>query len=94
MPTARQQADEIMRLKDAGVTPSELAIRLGIGRASVHRVLGEHEKVAACPLGGLELWVREAGPKTKATGRAIERGSPNCWFDRCLVGSIASLGGC
>ena len=40
-PTARRQAAEIMRLKDAGVTPTEIASRLGIGRASVYRVLAE-----------------------------------------------------
>jgi DNA invertase Pin-like site-specific DNA recombinase len=38
-PTARRQADEIARLKSAGVRPSEIASRLGIGRASVYRVL-------------------------------------------------------
>ena len=32
---------EFMRLKDAGVRPSEIAVRLGIGRASVYRVLDE-----------------------------------------------------
>jgi DNA invertase Pin-like site-specific DNA recombinase len=47
VPTARRKADEIIRLKDAGVTPTEIAIRLGIGRASVYRVLGEQERVAA-----------------------------------------------
>jgi DNA invertase Pin-like site-specific DNA recombinase len=46
-PTVRRQADEIIRLKDAGVTPTEIAMKLGIGRASVYRVLakqhdGEH----------------------------------------------------
>jgi DNA invertase Pin-like site-specific DNA recombinase len=41
VPTARRQADEIMRLKEAGIRPSEIAIRLGIGRASVYRVLGD-----------------------------------------------------
>ena len=30
----------IIRLKDAGVTPTEIAVRLGIGRASVYRILG------------------------------------------------------
>jgi DNA invertase Pin-like site-specific DNA recombinase len=47
VPTARRQADEIMRLRHEGVRPSEIALRLGIGRASVYRVLGEQEKVAA-----------------------------------------------
>ena len=42
VPTARRQ-------KQAGVRPSEIAVRLGIGRASVYRVLGEQsdERVAA-----------------------------------------------
>ena len=39
MPTVRRQAAEIIRLKEAGVRPSEIASRLGIGRASVYRVL-------------------------------------------------------
>ena len=47
VPTVRRQADEIIRLKLEGATPSEIASRLGIGRASVYRVLGEREKVAA-----------------------------------------------
>jgi DNA invertase Pin-like site-specific DNA recombinase len=37
-PTVRRKATEIIRLKDAGVTPTEIATRLGIGRASVYRV--------------------------------------------------------
>jgi DNA invertase Pin-like site-specific DNA recombinase len=41
VPTVRQQAEEIIRLKEAGIRPSEIASRLGIGRASVYRVLGE-----------------------------------------------------
>ena len=47
VPTVRRQAAEIIRLKEAGVRPSEIASKLGIGRASVYRVLGEREKVAA-----------------------------------------------
>jgi DNA invertase Pin-like site-specific DNA recombinase len=38
---------EVARLKAEGVRPSEIASRLGIGRASVYRVLCEQEKVAA-----------------------------------------------
>ena len=38
-PTARRKADDILRLKADGVTPTEIATRLGIGRASVYRVL-------------------------------------------------------
>jgi len=42
-PTVLRQAVEIMRLKDSGVTPTEIAIKLRIGRASVYRVLaGQH----------------------------------------------------
>jgi DNA invertase Pin-like site-specific DNA recombinase len=43
VPTARQQAAEIVRLKSEGVRSSEIASRLGIGRASVYRVLGEQK---------------------------------------------------
>ncbi len=38
-PTARRKAAEIILLKEAGVRPTEIAIRLGVGRASVYRVL-------------------------------------------------------
>ena len=50
VPTARRKADEIIRLKEEGVRPSEIASRLGIGRASVYRVLGAQisDHVAAC----------------------------------------------
>jgi DNA invertase Pin-like site-specific DNA recombinase len=41
VPTARRQAAEIIRLKEAGIRPSEIASKLGIGRASVYRVLAE-----------------------------------------------------
>ena len=43
VPTARRKADEIIRLKESGIRPSEIANRLGIGRASVYRVLTEHQ---------------------------------------------------
>jgi DNA invertase Pin-like site-specific DNA recombinase len=53
-PTARRKSVEIIRLKSEGVKPSEIAKRLGVGRASVYRVLGaaaggsddEHQKAA------------------------------------------------
>jgi DNA invertase Pin-like site-specific DNA recombinase len=41
VPIARRQADEIARLKADLIRPSEIAVRLGIGRASVYRVLSE-----------------------------------------------------
>ena len=47
VPTVRRQAAEIVRLKEAGVRPSEIASRLGIGRASVYRVLGEQRDCEA-----------------------------------------------
>jgi DNA invertase Pin-like site-specific DNA recombinase len=50
VPTVRRRAAEIMRLKEAGVTPTEIATRLGIGRASVYRVLSgqtDAERAAA-----------------------------------------------
>jgi DNA invertase Pin-like site-specific DNA recombinase len=40
-PTVRRRAAEITRLKDAGVTPTEIAAKLGIGRASVYRMLAQ-----------------------------------------------------
>ena len=46
MPTVRKQAAEIIRLKSSGVRPSEIAVRLGIGRASVYRVLGDRGVLA------------------------------------------------
>jgi DNA invertase Pin-like site-specific DNA recombinase len=38
-PTARRQADDVLRLKADGVGPAEIARRLGISRMSVYRVL-------------------------------------------------------
>jgi DNA invertase Pin-like site-specific DNA recombinase len=41
-PTTRRNVDDIVRLEDAGATATEVATRLGIGRASVYRVLADH----------------------------------------------------
>jgi DNA invertase Pin-like site-specific DNA recombinase len=40
-PTARRKAEEVRRLKAEGMKPTDIATHLGIGRASVYRVLGE-----------------------------------------------------
>ena len=40
-PTARAQADAVRRLVAEGVNKSEIARRLGIHRASVHRILAD-----------------------------------------------------
>jgi len=40
-PTAMAKADDVRRLRDQGVGATEIAKRLGIGRASVYRALGE-----------------------------------------------------
>jgi DNA invertase Pin-like site-specific DNA recombinase len=39
-PTARARAAEVKSLKAEGVRPGEIARRLGIGRASVYRIIG------------------------------------------------------
>lgn len=39
--TARAKEEEVVRLKSEGVGPTEIAKRLGIGRASVYRILGD-----------------------------------------------------
>jgi DNA invertase Pin-like site-specific DNA recombinase len=38
-PTARAKASEVLRLRGEGVGPTEIGKRLGIGRASVYRIL-------------------------------------------------------
>ena len=48
VPTTRRQAAEIIRLRADGVTAREIAVRLGVGRARVYRVLsGGGDRVAA-----------------------------------------------
>ncbi|WP_193366912.1 recombinase family protein [Pelagibius marinus] len=42
-PTARAKADEVLALKQEGVGPTEIAKRVGIGRASVYRILADIE---------------------------------------------------
>lgn len=44
-PTARAKADQVMALHKEGVGGSEIAKRLGIGRASVYRILEGVQKV-------------------------------------------------
>jgi DNA invertase Pin-like site-specific DNA recombinase len=46
-PTARARAPEVQALKAEGVRPVEIARRLGIGRASVYRVLGPRDQQSA-----------------------------------------------
>lgn len=40
-PTARAKTGEVSKLSTEGIGPTEIAKRLGIGRASVYRILGE-----------------------------------------------------
>lgn len=46
-PTARAKADEVLRLHGEGVGGTEIAKRLGIGRASVYRILGDGNAAGA-----------------------------------------------
>lgn len=45
-PTARGKADEVLALKLEGVGPTEIARRLGMGRASVYRILNDQKDKA------------------------------------------------
>ena len=38
-PTVRAKADEIKRLRDEGLGATEIAKKLGVGRASVYRII-------------------------------------------------------
>jgi DNA invertase Pin-like site-specific DNA recombinase len=52
-PTARRQAAEVTKMRAEGVRPADIARTLGIGRASVYRILGaaEGRRGAECPRG-------------------------------------------
>ncbi len=41
VPAARRQADDVLALNADGVRPTEVAMRLGIGRASVYRIVSD-----------------------------------------------------
>jgi DNA invertase Pin-like site-specific DNA recombinase len=45
-PTARSKAHDILQLRQAGVSPLEIAQKLQISRASVYRILAEDQKAA------------------------------------------------
>ncbi len=40
-PTARAKADDVLRMRETGKKPTDIAKELGIGRASVYRILAE-----------------------------------------------------
>lgn len=46
-PTAREKSDEVMRLLDEGKTKEAVAKELGIGVASVYRIVSDHKKINA-----------------------------------------------
>ncbi len=45
-PTARAKTPDVLALKDRGFRPDEIALQLGIGRASVFRILRDHRQGA------------------------------------------------
>ena len=48
-PTARAKADDVLRLLRDGVRASDVARRLGIGRRSVYRIIGDAQKTRESP---------------------------------------------
>lgn len=48
-PTARRKADDVIRLKGEGLTGDAIAMQLGIGRASVFRILRQMRSSADAP---------------------------------------------
>ena len=49
-PTARRMSDDVMRLRGLGVKPTQIAAQLGIGRASVYRIIGNSVDERSAPL--------------------------------------------
>jgi DNA invertase Pin-like site-specific DNA recombinase len=45
-PTAQRRAAEVIQLRGQGVKPEEIAVKLGISRASVFRVLKDRREAA------------------------------------------------
>lgn len=41
VPTARRKATQVQELRSSGACPSEIAVRLGMSRSSVYRILSE-----------------------------------------------------
>lgn len=46
-PTARAKSKEVLALHDGGTGPSEIARRLGIGRASIYRIINDYKNTEA-----------------------------------------------
>jgi DNA invertase Pin-like site-specific DNA recombinase len=67
VPTARRQAAEIARLRADGVTPTEIAFRLGIGRASVYRALGERDRRGQASGASDRAWISASDGTIQAT---------------------------
>jgi DNA invertase Pin-like site-specific DNA recombinase len=59
VPTARRQTAQIIRLKESGVRPSEIASKLGIGRASTVPASGEPVKPIIATRRPIRILVRD-----------------------------------